>query len=57
MSDHDDRHEEEWPNDHEANDIMLAYAANEESNGSGAGCAGVVLILFITVIASLSSLF
>lgn len=57
MDDHDDRQEDEWPNDDEANDIMLAYAANEDSPGSGSGCAGVVLILIVTLLALLYSLF
>lgn len=43
--DYDDLPEDDWPNDDEANDIMLAYAATEDSHGSKSGCAGVVLVL------------
>lgn len=49
----DDDAQNEWPDDDEANDIMLAYEATEPSHGSGSGCAGVVLILTIAIIASL----
>lgn len=45
MVDHDEPQEDEWPNDDEANDIMLAYAATDDSHGSGSGCAGVFLVL------------
>ena len=41
----DDLPEDDWPNDDEANDIMLAYAATDDLNPSGSGCAGVVLVL------------
>ncbi len=44
---------DEWPNDDEANDIMLAYAADEEGGrpGSGTGCAGAVLTFVLFVFA------
>jgi hypothetical protein len=57
MDDCDDRQEDEWPNDDEANDIMLAYAAREDSHGSGSGCAGVALILIATMTALVKFLF
>ena len=44
-------------NDDEANDIMLAYAATEDSHGSGSGCAGVILILTVTIIGLLKAFF
>ena len=57
MDDCDDWQEDEWPNDDEANDIMLAYAAEEERHGTNSGCAGVILILLITMISLLILLF
>lgn len=42
--------ENDWPNDDEANDVMLSYAADDDSHASGGGCTGVVLILILTVI-------
>lgn len=47
----DELPEDEWPNDDEANDIMLAYAATEDSHRSGSGCSGVILILTMTALA------
>ena len=47
MVDHDEPQEDEWPNDDEANDIMLAYAAADDSRGLRSGCAGVFLVLTI----------
>jgi hypothetical protein len=41
----DELPEEDWPNDDEANDIMLAYAATDYSHSSTSGCAGLVLLL------------
>lgn len=49
--DYDELPEDECPNDDEANDIMLAYAATDDSHGSGTGCAGVVLVLTIITFA------
>ena len=43
--------EDEWPNDDEANDIMLAYAATEETSDPRSGCAGGVRVLCITILA------
>lgn len=43
----DDLPEDDWPNDDEANDIMLSYAATDDLHSSGSGCAGVVLLLTI----------
>jgi hypothetical protein len=40
--------EDEWPNEVEANDVMLAYEATDDTHGSGSGCAGLVLVLTIT---------
>lgn len=57
MDDCDERQEDEWPNDDEANDVMLAYAATEDSHGSGSGCAGVTLILIVTMFGLLKVLF
>lgn len=57
MDDRDDLQENEWPNDDEANDIMLAYAATDDSHGSASGCAGVVLILTSSTIALVWTLF
>ena len=45
MDECDEQYEDEWPTDDEANDIMLAYEATEELDGSRSGCAGVVLLL------------
>ncbi len=53
----DDLPEDEWPNDDEANDIILAYETMEDPNGSGSGCAGVVLVLTVLLIALLSAIF
>lgn len=41
----DDLTEDDWPNDDEANDIMLAYAATDDLHSSRSGCAGVVLAI------------
>ncbi len=57
MNECDGEQEHEWPNEDEANDVMLAYAANEDSHGSGSGCAGVVLILILCLLALFYSLF
>jgi hypothetical protein len=57
MDDRDDLQEDEWPNDDEANDVMLAYAATKHSHGSGSGCAGAVLILTLTTFALVWTLF
>ena len=57
MNDCDELPDEEWPNDDEANDIVLAYAADDVPAGSGSGCAGVVLILIIVLTALLCSIF
>lgn len=57
MDESDNLQEDEWPTDDEANDVMLAYAATEDSHGSGPGCVGVVLILIVTLIALLYLLF
>jgi hypothetical protein len=57
MNDCDDQREDEWPSDDEANDIMLAYASEEGSDGSGSGCAGIVLVLIVMLTALLSSIF
>lgn len=43
--------QDEWPNDDEANDTTLAYAATDDLHGSGSGCAGAVLVLTIITIA------
>lgn len=43
----DEMPDDDWPNDDEANDIMLAYAATDDLKPSGSGCAGVVLVLMI----------
>ncbi|MGE3468444.1 MAG: hypothetical protein AB7J13_16100 [Pyrinomonadaceae bacterium] len=56
MEDHDDPNEDDWPNDEEANDVMLAYAATDGSYGSGSGCAGVILISIVTTIALIKAL-
>jgi len=40
--------EDEWPNEVEANDVMLAYEATDDTHGSGSGCAGLVLVFTIT---------
>lgn len=57
VDDCDTEQGDEWPNDDEANDIMLAYEATDDSHGPGSGCAGVVLILIATLIALSTSLF
>ena len=57
MDDCEELPEDEWPNDDEANDVMLAYAATDDSDGSTSGCAGVILILTITTIALIVTLF
>jgi hypothetical protein len=45
----DEMREDDWPNDDEANNIILAYAAEDELKTSRSGCAGAVLaITFIT---------
>jgi hypothetical protein len=49
--DSDELPEDEWPNDDEANDIMLAYAATDDLPTSGSGCAGAVFVLTIITIA------
>jgi hypothetical protein len=41
----DEMHDDEWPNDDEANDIMLAYEATGDLRDSRSGCAGVVLVM------------
>lgn len=41
----DELQEDEWPNDSEANDIILAYASTDESAYSESGCAGTVLAI------------
>lgn len=51
MDEWDGEQEGEWPNDDEANDVMLAYAATDDSHSSGSGCAGVVLFLIVPLIA------
>ena len=56
MPDSDDSNEDEWPNDDEANDVMLAYAATDDSHSSVSGCAGVLLILILTMVALLRAL-
>ena len=45
IEDRDETPEDEWPNDDEANDIVLAYAATDDSHTSSSGCAGAVLVL------------
>lgn len=50
MDEWDVEQEEEWPNDDEANDVMLAYAPTDDSHDSESGCAGVVLILIVPLI-------
>lgn len=45
----DELQDDDWPNDDEANDIMLAYEATDDLSGSGSGCAGVVLFLTIII--------
>lgn len=40
----DELPDDDWPNDDEANDIMLAYAATDDLNSSSSGCVGVVLL-------------
>jgi hypothetical protein len=57
MEECDGDQEDEWPNDDEANDIMLAYASEEDTHGTGSGCAGVITILVITLLALLNLLF
>ncbi len=51
MDECDGKHEDYWPNDDEANDVVLAQAATEDSYGSGSGCSGAVLILIVPLIA------
>lgn len=41
----DDTPEDDWPNDDEANDVMLAYEATDDLRDSRSGCAGVVVAL------------
>ncbi|MCC6451615.1 MAG: hypothetical protein IT171_01930 [Acidobacteria bacterium] len=43
----DEMPDEDWPNDDEANDIMLAYAATVDLRPSVSGCSGVVLLLML----------
>lgn len=47
----DELQDDDWPNDDEANDIMLAYAATDDLNSSDSGCAGVVLVSTIIIFA------
>ena len=47
MVDDCDEWEDDWPNDDEANDIMIAYEADD--HGTGSGCAAVFLMLITTV--------
>lgn len=53
----DDLLEDDWPNDEEANDIMLAYAATEYEPGPRSGCASGILLLCLIVITVVLLLF
>lgn len=44
-----DLQDEDWPNDDEANDIMLAYAAIEYETGPRSGCASELLLCLIII--------
>lgn len=48
---------DEWPNDDEANDIMLAYAADDDPDSAVSGCAGVIMILIIAGAVVLTTVF
>lgn len=48
---------DEWPNDDEANDIMLTYAADDDHDIAGSGCAGVIMILIIAGAVVLTTVF
>lgn len=41
--------EGEWPNDDEASDIMLGFAATDDSHSSRSGCAGLVLVVSVII--------
>jgi len=53
----DELQDEDWPNDDEANDIMLAYAATEYEPGPRSGCATGILLYALTGICLVLLLF
>ncbi len=57
IDEYDEPPDDDWPTEDEANDIILAYEATDDLRGSGSGCAGVVLILTLTTISLVWSLF
>jgi hypothetical protein len=47
----DELSEDEWPNDDEANDVMLAYEATDGTPRPVSGCTGLILVLTIITLA------